>query len=333
MTEASNGTARTGGQTRLRRWLLLDGNRWAVAGLLAGCLFAFFILVGTLDPSPLGVVMSGSDPVETVFEGLITGIITGVTLVVTIDQLVLSQQLGTLDDHRTRLGDSLDFRRDVEELLGGVSPAEPAQFLRALLGETNARAQTLRETVTEGITGERVAQFTREHDANADTVAAQLEGARYLEFSALRAALDYNYAYRVHQARRLRREHGDALTEEGTEALDAFIDALTFFGPAREHVRGLYFQNELVRLSRVILSAAVPALGVTVAVLLFVDTGDIPGSTLGVSNLLLGVSAAVTLAVLPFLLLVSYVLRIVTITQRTLTTGPFMLRADDDPEA
>ena len=82
-----------------------------------------------------------------------------------------------------------------------------------------------------------------------------------------------------------------------------------------------------------ILSAAVPALGVTVAVLLFVDTGDIPGATLGVSNLLLVVSGAVTLAVLPFLLLVSYVLRIVTITQRTLTTGPFMLREGDDPEA
>jgi hypothetical protein len=98
VTAASNGTARTDGQTRLRRWLLLAGNRWAVAGLLAVCLFAFLLLVGTLDPSPLGAVMSGSDPVETVFEGLTTGIITGVTLVVTIDQLVLSQQLGTLDD-------------------------------------------------------------------------------------------------------------------------------------------------------------------------------------------------------------------------------------------
>jgi len=333
MSGDSNETARTGGQTRLRRWLLLDGNRWTVAGLLAGCLFGFFVVVGTLDPSPLRVVMADSDPVETVFEGLVTGIITGVTLVVTIDQLVLSQQLATLDDHRSRLDDSLDFRRDVESLLGDVSPAEPAQFLRALLRETDARAQTLRETVTEGVAGERVAQFTREHDANADTVTARLDGTRYLEFSALRAALDYNYAYRVHQARRLRRNHDDALTDDGADALAAFIDALTLFGPAREYVRGLYFQNELVRLSRVILSAAVPALGVTVAVLLFVDTGDVPGATLGVSNLLLVVSGAVTLAVLPFLLLVSYVFRIVTITQRTLTTGPFILREGDDPEA
>ncbi|PSQ30192.1 hypothetical protein BRD16_08225 [Halobacteriales archaeon SW_6_65_46] len=333
MSGDSNETARTGGQTRLRRWLLLDGNRWTVAGLLAGCLFSFLVVVGTLDPSPLRVVMTGSDPVETVFEGLVTGIITGVTLVVTIDQLVLSQQLATLDDHRSRLDDSLDFRRDVESLLGDVSPAEPAQFLRALLRETDARAQTLRETVTEGVAGERVAQFTREHDANADTVTARLDGTRYLEFSALRAALDYNYAYRVHQARRLRRNHDDALTDDGADALTAFIDALTLFGPAREYVRGLYFQNELVRLSRVILSAAVPALGVTVAVLLFIDTGDVPGATLGVSNLLLVVSGAVTLAVLPFLLLVSYVFRIVTITQRTLTTGPFILREGDDPEA
>jgi len=80
------------------------------------------------------------------------------------------------------------------------------------------------------------------------------------------------------------------------------------------------------------LSTAVPALAVTIGVLLFVDSGDVTGATLGVSHLLVLVAAAITLAVTPFLLLVSYVLRIVTITQRTLTTGPFILRSADDPD-
>jgi hypothetical protein len=332
VSDGATQTARTDGQTRLRRWLLLDGNRWTVAGLLAACVFAFLLVAGTVDPSPLGEGMRRADPVDTAFSGLITGIITGVTLVVTIDQLVLSKQLGSLSDHRGRLDDALEFRRDVERLLGDVSPSEPAQFLRALLAETDARAATLREVVDDDSVGRQVAAFTVEHDANTDTVADRLTDARYLEFSALRAALDYNYAYRVHEARRLEREHGDALSAEAREALRAFIDALTFFGPAREHVRGLYFQNELVRLSRVMLSTAVPALAVTIGVLLFVDSGDVTGATLGVSHLLVLVAAAITLAVTPFLLLVSYVLRIVTITQRTLTTGPFILRSADDPD-
>ncbi|MFB6127562.1 MAG: hypothetical protein ABEJ79_09770 [Halolamina sp.] len=331
MNDGTQGPARTDGQTPVRRWLLLDGNRWAVAGLLASCVFAFLVGVGTLDPSPLRAVMTGSDPIETTFEGLVTGIITGVTLVVTIDQLVLSKQLGSLADHRGRLDNELEFRRDVERLLGDVSPAEPARFLHALLAETDARAAALREAVDDDDAGRRVEAFTVEHDANADTVADRLTGARYLEFSALRAALDYNYAYRVHQARRLEREHGDDLPTEASDALSVFVEALTFFGPAREHVRGLYFQNELVRLSRVVLSAAVPALAVTLGVLLFLDAGDVTGATLGVSHLLVLVSAAATLAVTPFLLLVSYVLRIVTITQRTLTTGLFILRSADDP--
>ena len=332
MSDGATRTARTSGQTRLRRWLLLDGNRWTVTGLLACCVFAFLVVVGTVDPSPLGEVMRRSDPVETAFSELITGIITGVTLVVTIDQLVLLKQLGSLADHRDRLGDALEFRRDAERLLGDVSPAEPAQFLRALLTETDARADALREAVDDDSVGQQVAAFTVEHDVNTDTVADRLTGARYLEFSALRAALDYNYAYRVHEARRLEREHGDELPSEARDALEAFIDALTLFGPAREHVRGLYFQNELVRLSRVVLAAAIPALAVTISMVLFVDTVDVTGTTLGVSHLLVLVSAAATLAVTPFLLLVSYVFRIVTITQRTLTTGPFILRSADDPD-
>lgn len=131
---------------------------------------------------------------------------------------------------------------------------------------------------------------------------------------------------------RLRREYDDALSAEQRDVLTELIDALRFLGPAREHIRGLYFQAELVKLSRVILTAAVPALAISLAAMFFVDAGDFAGATLGVDHLLLVVTAAVTVSVTPFLLLVSYVLRIVTITEQTLTTGSFVLREDERPD-
>lgn len=325
----AGGSGRTGA---LRRWVLLDGNRWALAGLLAGFLFVLLLALGVVDGGVRQATRAG-DPIETVFAGLVTGIITGVTLVVTIDQLVLSQQLGPLGEQREQLDDSLQFRREVERLVGDTSPAEPGAFIGALVETTDNRAAALRDAVGDGNEELQVAIATFVADHERDSAAVRdRHDARFLRFGALRAALEYDYAYRVHEARRIRREFGEQMTDEQRRVMDELIDALRFLGPAREHIRGLYFQAELVKLSRVILTAAVPALGIALAAVLFLDAGDVPGATLGVENLLLVVSAAVTVAVVPFLILVSYVLRIVTITERTLATGEFVLREEERPE-
>ena len=322
----------SGALGRLRRWVLIDGNRWALAAILAGFVFAFVLLVGTLDGGFREAVRA-KDPVETAFSGLATGIITGVTLVVTIDQLVLSQQLGPLAEQREQLDESLQFHREVERLVEGTSPAEPGAFIAAVVETIDGRAAALVESVAddEDEFAAAVERFVADHEHDSDVVKQRRE-ARYLQFNALRAALEYDYSHRVHEARRLRREYDEALTSEQRDVLTELIDALRFLGPAREHIRGLYFQAELVKLSRVILTAAVPALAISLAAMFFVDAGDFAGATLGVDHLLLVVTAAVTASVTPFLILVSYVLRIVTITEQTLTTGSFVLREDERPD-
>jgi hypothetical protein len=313
---------------RLRRWLLIDGNRWLLAALLAG----FVLAVGAVDGGFREAVRT-SDPIETTFSGLATGIITGVTLVVTIDQLVLSQQLGSLAEQREQLDESLRFHREVEQLVEGTSPAEPGRFLAAIVDTIDDRAVALAEASAESTPdlAAAVEQFVADHERDSEVVRRRRE-ARYLRFNALRAALEYDYSHRVHEARRLRREYADDLTDEQRDVLAELIDALRFLGPAREHIRGLYFQAELVKLSRVILTAAVPALAISLAAMFFLDAGDVPGATMGVDHLLLTVTAAVTVSVTPFLILVSYVLRIVTITERTLATGSFVLREDERPD-
>jgi hypothetical protein len=74
------------------------------------------------------------------------------------------------------------------------------------------------------------------------------------------------------------------------------------------------------------LYAALPALVVASAMVVYYDARALPGATLGISNDVLATSAAVTVASTPFVLLLSYILRIATVAKRTLAIGPFVLR-------
>jgi hypothetical protein len=315
-------------------WLLLDANRWLLAGgvVLTFCL----VLVGAsaLTGVDLRTVLGQSDPVETLFQALITAIITGVTLVVTIAQLVLSQELGAVGDQRERMEGAMAFRRDTEELLdAAVAPAEPAAFLGALADAAGARADDLCDTVAgapDEHLRESVRSFAESLADSADRVGARLDDAEFGTFEVVVAALDFDYSGMLHEARRLQGEHGDDLPAEASDALGEITETLRLFGPAREHVKTLYFQWELSNLSRAVLYAAVPSLAVAVWGVLFLEApGTVTGTTLGIDNLVWAVSAATALSLAPFALLGAYVLRIVTVTKRTLAIGPFVLRETD----
>ncbi len=116
---------RATGDTRLL-WLLLDADRWLVTALLSGVLFCGILAVGLLHPTPALTLLTRGDPVETLFQALITGTVTAVTLVLTLNQLVLSQELGAVGDQRERMDGSMQFRADVADAVDTpVSPAEP----------------------------------------------------------------------------------------------------------------------------------------------------------------------------------------------------------------
>jgi hypothetical protein len=55
------------------------------------------------------------------------------------------------------------------------------------------------------------------------------------------AALDYSCSRKIHEARRLR-EGDTPLPGEASRALDDLLEVLQLYGPAREHVKTLYFQ-------------------------------------------------------------------------------------------
>ena len=324
---------RAAGDTRLL-WLLLDADRWLVTALLSGVLFCGILAVGLLHPTPALTLLTRGDPVETLFQALITGTITAVTLVLTLSQLVLSQELGAAGDQRERMDGAMQFRADVADAVDAqVSPAEPSAFLRSLVRGTAERADTVQAAVDDTALDDDLtallSTYLEDVTSNADRVTDQLEGGTFGEFDVIKAALNYNYSWKLYVGRRIRESYADELTDEIDDSLAELVETLELFGPAREHFKTLYFQWELSNLSRTLLYVAIPALTVAVTSLLFLDTQDFVGLTAGVPDVLWLLAVATTASVLPFTVLLSYILRIVTITKRTLAIGPFILRETD----
>nr|WP_227229420.1 hypothetical protein [Salinirubrum litoreum] len=330
-------------ESRVKLWVLTEANRLLVVALFLAVVIGLLLAVGLLVPDPVGFLEEG-DPIETAFQSFIGATITGVTIVVTLTQLVLSQELGAVGDQRERMQGAMQFREDTAELFDTpVSPPEPADFLRSLLSVTHDRAETLRDSAGDD---NRLADLAQSVAENAEGVRDSLSGARFGQFEVISAGLNFNYSWKLYAARRLRAEGGGGDEEEGAggvdsddgtelsadqqSALDDLIEALELFGPTREHFKTLYFQWELIDLSRVILVASIPALLVSSFMVLYYEVGSFPALVPGVPTPVLVVSLAVGFAVLPFAVLLSYVLRIATVAKRTLSIGPFVLRTTDD---
>jgi hypothetical protein len=300
-------------------------------------IFVALVVLGALDPAPLRAAANSKDPIETLFQALTTAIITGVTLVVSLNQLVLSQELGPLGDQRERMSGTIEFRRDVADALDvPATPPEPSAFLRSLVDSVGNRAHRVGELIEDCAdeeARERVSAYADSLTTNADEVTDTLEGEQFGTFDVLSAALNFNYSWKIYEGQRIEGEYESVLSDEALDAIDDLIRTLRFFGPAREHIKTLYFQWELVNLSRSILLSAVPALVVSIGGVLYLDNpASLTGTFLGVDVLVWAVVAATVVSLVPFMVLFAYVLRIATVAKRTLSIGPFILRPTDRDE-
>ena len=327
------------GENRAKLWLLLRANRLSVAGVLTVAVFLAFVAAAAAFSPSLAEKVGASDPIETLFASMITAVVTGATLVVTIGQLVLTQENGPLGEQQERMDGTLGVRDDIAALTGAPTPTDPAMFLDAILGAASERARDLRESVSDrdgnGDGAERDALRDDIDDLvtgvaeNADDVRGQLDGAEFGSFDVVFAALNFDYGPKIGRTERVAADHDGALTDDERDLLAELTESLSLFGPAREHVKTLYFQWALIDLSRLILYAAVPALVVAGLTLAVVDAGTFPGRTLGLDHVTLVVGGAFAVTLLPFSLFVSYLLRVLTLAKRTLAIGPLVLRDSD----
>ncbi len=315
------------GENGLRSSVLLTTDRWLLTACVLGAVFATLVAASLLELAPLARIVDEQGGVQFLFTAFIGAIITGTSIVVTISQLVLAQELGAVGDQRERMEESMAFREDVERAVGvGISSPEPAAFLAELLDGIERQARTLDETTPSGT---EIDEYVQRLVDRTGAVTGALDDAQFGTFDVIRAALRFDYSLQLYHARRLREAHREMLDEHSHDALDELIEDLTLFGPAREHFKTLYFQWELIELSRAMLYVSIPALVVMGGLIMYVDAAAVPGATLGVDHLVWLTSAGFAVGIAPFVVFIVYVLRILSVARRTLAMGPFVLRETD----
>ncbi len=322
-------------QNRFKLWFFMGGDRWLVTGVLLTIVFLILVTAGYLYPTVENSIRS-SDSVDTLFQALLTAIISGTTIVVSLNQLVLSQELGAVNVQRERMAGAMQFRADVADVIQTeVSPSRPAQFIRALVQVSAKRAKNVQDAVGDSANKDlkqEVNDFTNSLIGNAEQVAEGLDNANFGEFNVISSALNFNYSWKIFAAQRIQKKYTDLLTERGEKELEKLIEVLNFIGPTREYFKTLYFQRNLIELSRKILLAAIPALLVSIFMIIIFDVKTYSIIIFNIETFIPVIALAATIALLPFLILISYVFRIATITKYTLSIGPFILRETDKVE-
>lgn len=321
---------RTGPVSRVREWVLVEGDRIFLAFGLSLLAFVLF-----LSLERIGIVaFVNANSMTRVASGMIAGTFSLVTLVVSINQLILSREFSAAGETRERLGGVREFRADVADAADvPASPAAPAKLLELLVETINRRAGALSETMSthdhDAEVRELTVRYANSVEESSDRIDEALEGTSFGTFQALSAAVDYDDSWQLYVADHLRNRYADSLSDESQAAFDDLIDALESFNVAREHFKTTYLQRELTRFSQLTIYCGVPS--ILSAILLGLLYADLGGPTIAVEFLPFVVTALIAVVISPLALLVSYILRTATITRRTASIGPML--PQKDPEA
>lgn len=325
----SNTMRERASENRGKLWVLLrSGRPFLTAVISLGFFVAFIVIVHFFFPSFREILMK-DDTIDTLFAEILGAIITAVAFVLTISQLVISQEIGPLGEQRNRMSEAMEFRRSIRELIGEPTPAEPSTFLRKILETNEDRADALDRAI-EGNSNEdlrkQVGDLTDNITTNTTEVNEQIEGTSFGTFDVLFAALNYNYGFKLHHIERILEEFADDISDDERETFEEMREALAIFSPAREHIMSLYFQWELINLTQNLFYLTIPAMFIAGTMVGVVKPSHFPGTILGIHNITWAFGIAFTLTLTPVFLFLVYILRIATVAKRTLGIAPFLLR-------
>lgn len=315
---------------KVERWLLLNANRNTVAGLLLGASFTVIALVGSFGPVPVQIFLTKGISPGTVLVELLKSIVSVVVIVLSINQLVLSPGLGSVGDQRERFDESIKLRQQAEEHTElKVSPLSPATFLSVLLDAIIDQANYIDEItsrIDDQVVQERTNEFTSAVTGEARIVSTLLSSSRFGRFEVVSAVLRFAISEKVQSLRGIQGTNDELVSEPLSEAFDEMNELLELFTVAREYLKTIYIREEYISLSEALLYTGLPAILVTYITAQMYHPSIFPGQIFGIEKQLLFVSGAVTIALTPFALLVSYVFRISTLSRSTLFIGPFDAR-------
>lgn len=313
-------------QSELHDWLLFQGNRFVIAGVL---IVVFALSIVSLQYIDI-IDVTDTTQMLYLFQGLIGGNLTLVTIVLSINQLVLSRQFKTPGELHDHIENAIEYQNRVRETTNESSvPPTPVNFLSVLFDGTQTNAQRLgsaAEDLDHNQLAEDIDSLVSDLLSHTDHIIDMLDQSHTGIFNALAVMLDTNYSHQLNEAFRLRTVYEDEFSATAHDRLDELIQSLKQMDIARQYFKSIYMQTELARLSRILLYVGVPAIGSGVLMLLiYASTVESP---LPVSHLRVLFLVAVTLGFTPLAVLFSFVLRIATVAQYTVAITPFTTTHD-----
>lgn len=301
-------------------WLLFVGNRLVIASLLTllfGTAVAFLVATET-------VAVDTSTSLLYLFQGLVTGNLTLLTIVLSVNQLVLSREFNAPGELEDRIGRAVDYRDSVRGTTENASiPITPSDFLEVLLDGIYNSAIELREAGAEydgGRLTTEVDDVVSDIITRTDEACTALAGSRTDVFSALVVTLEINFSRELRDVREIRSALDGGDTRGLDEKLESVTEGLKQVDVARQYFKSLYMQSELARFSRLLLYVGIPAIGSGI-LLLTAYAGAAGPSFGGVLTVL--VPAVVAISFAPIALLFAFVLRVSVVAQRTVAVTPF----------
>lgn len=313
----------------LVQWLLLEGNRHAVTGALLTMTFVVILAFGTIWTFEMQRLLTETAAVETVLNTFLGGIILLVSIVVSINSIVLSYDIISIGAQEDRLRGTLEFRQEIGHLTDTEQGTmDPASFLTMLVGVINQQANEL-ETVTEELDGKDAEEISEHVETILQTtehIEKSVDQTGGGEFSALWLGLALNLGPLMERTHVLHQANADALSDRGEDRFERLIRAFELITTGRHFFKTLYYRREISMLSRTLLLVSLPAILITATTILAINANLLPQIwILGLSPDLTFVAAAFTIALAPFIILTAYMLRVATVTLRTTATGPFVL--------
>ncbi|NHN58810.1 MULTISPECIES: hypothetical protein [Halorussus] len=317
----SGSRRRTGAGHAVTNWLLVEGNRLVIAGGVLGGVLAALLAV---EWAYGFVTVRAASPIYFLFSSLLTGDLTLVTVVLSINQLVLSRELGAPGTLSERLQGAVDYRDEVAESTGAsVTPKTPARFLRYLHGEVESRTHRVEEAaadVTDDSLRERLDELTASLFDDVALVNRTLEADEGI-FTVVSATIATNHADQLRTIAGVRADCADSLSEDLDDLLEGLETQLLQIDVARNYFKTVYVQKELAYLSRVLLYVGVPAIVASGLALVFynaVGPASVPSAVVYAV-----VAVTFTLGFAPLAVLFAFVLRLAWVAQRTASVAPF----------
>lgn len=318
------------GQINAVRWILLEGNRMAVTAALLTFVFGSLVAIGSLWTFEMASVLTETPAIQTILNTLLSGIILLVSIVVSINSIVLSHDITSVGTQESRYEATMTFRKDIARFdQGEQSPTDPTAFLNLMVNVIGERAGALERTIedTDEPFANEVRHFAARIADSATSVKTAFTGTpEGAEFGILWLGLELNDGEYMSRLHRLRSHFETTVGDDVAEQLDELEEALQLFAVGQEYFKTLYYTHEISQLSRTLLVISLPAIVVNASAILAINAQILPEFWLfGLPPLLTFVAAVFTFSLSPYIILTAYMLRLATVAKRTNVSGPFSL--------